>query len=1514
MYEVDNRYPEIMPLYSKVSGGKSYGALHGATAMNKAKRTSRINDLKRSFWTTAAAVVAVLALMVSGGDESPAAKSFLEPTLEIVSAEQGSDNLDELYYSYEVELNDAEAVDVTVTARTEDGEILGTAGPYHHETSGVSEQMRMTVSRPVGLSSLKLELTASYYRDGESYQLNAEREVPMREPEPVTEPLTEPATEPSPTTAETVAPSETPTLSILSCELNGSNVSPLRYRYEITLAGAESIEVTAEITDQAGNPLGADGPWFHGGTESSPLRETALEWEERPAELTLTLTGSYTENGETKTLTTSQTLAVPEEPFTAPTLTVTDAMLQSPEGTPLRWRYELQLNSAESLEVSAQITDENGNSLASDGPFLHTASERAPERETALSWTTRPREITLTLTGSYTEDGEARTVTASQTVEMSAVPFTAPTLTISNASLNGTSVTPLSYHYRVRLNSASSLRVQAVISSNTGARLGTDGPYTHSKSETSPTRRAALSWTTRPETVILTLTGSYTQNGVTKTVTASQTLRVSEPAFTAPTLTIANAALNGTDAKQLNYSYRVSLNSAASMQVRASITSNTGAGIGSGGPYTHNSTGTSPTRNAALSWTTRPTTVTLTLTGTYTQNGSTKTVTATQRLTVPEAPFTAPRLNLVSATLNGSNVTPLSYSYRVTLNSATSMQVRATISSNTGAQLGTDGPYTHSSSGNSPTRSAALRWTTRPTTVTLTLTGTYTEKGSTKTVTATQTLNVPAEPFTAPTLAIANAALNGDDATALSYAARVTLNSAANLQIRATVTANGGASLGTDGPFTQSSSGTSATRNVALSWTTRPASVTLTLTGTYTENGTSKTVTATQTLNVPFTAPTLSISDVFLDADDVTPLSYSYQVTLNSAQSMEVSAAISSDLGENLGADGPYSHTASGSSPTRSVDLEWDNWPGTVTLTLTGTYTENGSTKTVTASRTLEVPAEPFTDPTLEIKTATAVQGSSMVVYNYIVTLNDATELQVDAEMSYEEEIEQDDGSFEIVTETLLTGGPFTHTASETSELQKEEIGDLESFPEITLTLTGTYQTKNGETKTITVSKVLEFFDEPEIEVTAAQRDPSDPEKIIYSADILLHDAESLSVNAELSMESTVYGTDGPIEITSSQSITDRVIDAPDSAGHDVTLWLVGTYEIEGESFEVWGFMDVEAAPFTDPELTINSAAHNADGVLYEYELTLNSASEMQITASFYDNAGLLLLTSPAVLRDSSGSFTESETDINISTASRIVLTGEYDRYGSTQTVTASAEIEAPPFTAPSITEFGANVPLFEESADFEVDFYYHLNMGDADQVIITVSVVSSDGLFLGDDGGITQTETDYYDGSVSPDYEEGNASVVVTITGEYKENGVTKTISQSTTVPVVMAPDSFTSDGEVSLGPTDDTLYFGYWAEFLAREQDPHLNAYNFQVKSLTAYWCDNSGAQVGQTEYDSSVLSQFTISRSDNSYLFECNGVIPGPTAGSGGPKVIFRLVVTDVSTGNDYTTDTDILDIQN
>ena len=191
-----------------------------------------------------------------------------------------------------------------------------------------------------------------------------------------------------------------------------------------------------------------------------------------------------------------------------------------------------------------------------------------------------------------------------------------------------------------------------------------------------------------------------------------------------------------------------------------------------------------------------------------------------------------------------------------------------------------------------------------------------------------------------------------------------------------------------------------------------------------------------------------------------------------------------------------------------------------------------------------------------------------------------------------------------------------TTWGTETSETHLAEIS-IEYFTEYTLTLTGTYQNEAGETKTITVSKVLEGFTEPEITVIEARRDPSDPEKIIYSAEILLNDAPHLSVNAELTEEMTVFGTDGPIEIEASQTITGRVIDAPDTATRNLTLWLVGTYEIEDEPFEIWAFKDVEKL-FTAPTISIDSMTldpMDTSPLTYVYSVELNSAESISVSA-----------------------------------------------------------------------------------------------------------------------------------------------------------------------------------------------------------------------------------------------------------------------------------------------------------
>ena len=1397
MYEVDNRYPEVMPLYSKVGKGKSYGALSGAAALTKARRAARINNLKRSFWTSASAVVLILALLVTGGAREPEAADFLVPTLEILSAEQSRENPDELLFTYQVELNDAQAADVTVIARTEDGEILGTAGPFHHGTSGSSMQMHMQISRPIGLEKLKLELTADYVRDGVTEHLNAETEVSLEQtpPEPT---VTEPGPAPDSST-EPTEPAETPTLRIVSCVLNGSNVTPLQYRYEVELAGAEVMEVRAEITDQEGGPLGSDGPWTHTESEASPELETPLEWETRPTELTLTLTGSYEENGETKTLTAAQTLAVPEEPFLAPTLTITDAELPDPEGTPLSWRCQATLNSAQELEVRAEITDPDGNLLGADGPFLHTDSEESPQWETDLEWETRPKEILLTLTGTYTEKGETKTVTASQTLVMPEAPFVTPTLTITSASLNGSDVSPLSYRYRVRLNSAESMRVRATVTSNSGVQLGTDGPYTHGESGTSPTRSAALTWSTRPTSVILTLTGTYTEKGTTKTVTATQTLKVDAPPFTAPTLTIASAALNGNDAGQLNYTYRVRLNSADSLQIRASITSNNGTQVGSGGPYTHTESGTSPARSATLRWTTRPTSVTLTLTGTYTENGTTKTVTAAQRLTVPEEPFTAPKRNLVSATLNGSNVTPLSYSYRVTLNSAASMQVRATVTSNSGAQLGSDGPYTHNSSGASPTRTAALSWTTRPTSVTLTLTGTYTEKGTTKTLTATQTLNVPEEPFTAPTLTIASASLNGTDVTPLTYTAQVNLNSASSMQIRAAVSSNTGVSLGTDGPFTQSASGTTASRQVSLGWTERPTSV---------------------------------------------------------------------------------------------------------TLTLTGTYTENGTTKTLTATRTLTVPEAPFQDPTLSIETAELVSIYGLLRYNYTLTVNDPTQVEVQAEFTYHDSLTDE-------TKVFYTDAAQTHDATITTDIREIDDAMLDLDRPFTLTLTGTYKTPAGETRTVTDSKELEdVFVEPEIQITSAKKDGSTRNVVVYNAVLLPNSAYTMDVTVSVddADNGDNYLTEGPETCYGEEVRTDQRLGAPGSDGHNLILTISGTYERDGASYEIQDSMPVDEIVFEEPSLILTDLERgaNANDVVYSFDVTYNSAPSMEVVARFYSAADELIYTAAAVNCEGQESFGPFTVDTG-SLTSYVVLTGTYAYLGNTHTLTASGTLPSP-FRAPTIQDFYAEAPPCTDPSNPEIFYKYYLDLGDADQVSLTVQVVGN-GTVVATDGPEVRTATDYYDGAFPATVPDGLDRLTVRITGVYLQDGVEKTITDSMDVSLVMEPTYFDSGGEALLEGGGSSAYLELWVEFTPDVHDPHRENYDFEVTEMIANWYDDGGNLLSSSKVTDNPAADVTVEYVDSSYSFEYKGSTSKPDAAVQ-CSVEFRI--RDRSTGRMYFTTTYAIDI--
>ena len=106
MYEVDNRYPEVAEPYEKIRGVRRHGGVPlGSPFSVTAKRAIRINNLKRSFWTAAAAVIAVITLLlVPPGEDPPAVEpdAFRALSVRIVAALQSESRDDALEYRYRV--------------------------------------------------------------------------------------------------------------------------------------------------------------------------------------------------------------------------------------------------------------------------------------------------------------------------------------------------------------------------------------------------------------------------------------------------------------------------------------------------------------------------------------------------------------------------------------------------------------------------------------------------------------------------------------------------------------------------------------------------------------------------------------------------------------------------------------------------------------------------------------------------------------------------------------------------------------------------------------------------------------------------------------------------------------------------------------------------------------------------------------------------------------------------------------------------------------------------------------------------------------------------------------------------------------------------------------------------------------------------------------------------------------------------------------------------------------------
>ena len=650
------------------------------------------------------------------------------------------------------------------------------------------------------------------------------------EPTPVTEPFREPA------------------IFIERAEADAETEQTLAYDYRVELNSAEDLEVSASVTAPDGAEIGQDGPFSHDSSESSQDNRIPLSMGEAPESVTLILTGTFSEGGITKTVTATQTVPLPKKPFTAPTISITSAALAETGGVSLLYTYEVVLNSAPEMQVTAEATG-GGQRLGENGPFVHTLSESSQRLDMKLTPDVYPETVTLTLTGTYSENGETKTVTASQTLSGPERPFTAPTLSITEAVLSDEARPSLTYTYEVVLNSAEDLRVTAAVTADNGEQLGTHGPFIHTASEASPAHSAPLDWSSFPDTVTLTLTGTYVEKGVTRTIAAETTLSLS---FSAPTLTVIGASLTPDTVSPLTYAYRVTLNSAEELRVRVVVTSDTGEQLSTDGPFAHSESADSPYRNANLSWSAYPRTVTLTVIGTFVEKGETKTVSASRTLPVPELPFVAPTLEIIGLSHPSDMISPLTYAYSVTLNSAENLSVVMTVTSNTGEQISSDGPFLHESSGDSPYRNANLSWSTYPEEVTLTLTGTYTEKGETKTVTASRTLTTPPA-FVAPSFEDVTVYINDIEEWAsvfLTYHYKLNIGDAAQVNVTMTATTDLGDLACSDGGNTHTATETYDAYELYMALTGAEKSVTVLLTGVYEEDGVEKTV--TKAVNVNF--------------------------------------------------------------------------------------------------------------------------------------------------------------------------------------------------------------------------------------------------------------------------------------------------------------------------------------------------------------------------------------------------------------------------------------------------------------------------------------------------------------------------------------------------------------------------------------------------------------------------------------------------------------------------------------
>ena len=230
----------------------------------------------------------------------------------------------------------------------------------------------------------------------------------------------------------------------------------------------------------------------------------------------------------------------------------------------------------------------------------------------------------------------------------------------------------------------------------------------------------------------------------------------------------------------------------------------------------------------------------------------------------------------------------------------------------------------------------------------------------------------------------------------------------------------------------------------------------------------------------------------------------------------------------------------------------------------------------------------------------------------------------------------------------------------------------------------------------------------------------------------------------------------------------------------------------------------------------------------------------------------------------------------------------------------------------PTITGLTAVVNDFEEWPEAAFSYSYYLDVGTASNVRVSALLTTSGGLNASDELPETafSVSADFAD-TVSPLYlEETDTFVTLTLTCTYEQNGTAGSFTQTISAPISMKANYFGFSCEY-YSETPGELLLWLYADYEARNNDPHKTDYDFEIAAFTLDWYNAAGAGLGTVDLTSAASAVLTVEYDDEyaNYSLRCDlsTAIPENAA-----SLRFSLTLRDKTTGKTYSDVSELMDL--